>query len=91
MAATVLQGSPRSGSGSERSAGSTTLYVRRDKYGGMLQTTHAFASGRSVYSDSRSDGGSKETQPLLYDSRRGSGNLQATRWGPVALDQLLGH
>ncbi|KAL4457297.1 hypothetical protein ABPG75_012162 [Micractinium tetrahymenae] len=73
-------GSPRSGSGSERSASSTTLYVRRDKYGGMLQTTHAFASSRSVYSDSRSGGGSEETQPLLYDSRRGSGHLQAVSY-----------
>lgn len=70
-------GSPRSGSGSERSASSTTLFVRRDKFGGMLQTTHAFASGRSAHSDSRSGGGSDETQPLLFDSRRGSGHLQA--------------
>lgn len=51
--------------------------MRRDKYGGMLQTTHAFASTRS---DSRSGGGSEEMQPLLYDSRRGSGQLQTTRW-----------
>lgn len=76
----LLQGSPRSGSGSERSASSTTLFVRRDKFGGMLQTTHAFASGRSAHSDSRSGGGSDETQPLLFDSRRGSGHLQAARW-----------
>ena len=60
------QGSPRSGSGSERSAGSTQFYVQRPIPGGILQSTRAYsAAGRSSYSDSRS-GASDETQPLLY-------------------------
>ncbi|PRW57832.1 hypothetical protein C2E21_3756 [Chlorella sorokiniana] len=59
-------GSPRSGSGSERSTSSAPLYVERRRVPGTLQSTYsAVHSGRSSYSDSRS-GGSEERQPLLY-------------------------
>ncbi|KAL4858328.1 hypothetical protein ACK3TF_001801 [Chlorella vulgaris] len=65
-----LGGSPRSGSGSERSSTSAPLYVQRrvPVPGGMLSTTHAYSmgarSGSSAYSDSRSS--AEEAQPLLY-------------------------
>lgn len=36
---TTLQGSPRSGSGSERSTGSAPLYVERRRVPGMLQAS----------------------------------------------------
>lgn len=37
----TLQGSPRSGSGSERSTGSAPLYVERRRVPGMLQASEA--------------------------------------------------
>ena len=71
----LLQGSPRSGSGSERSATSAPIYLQRRIPGGMLGTTHAYSNSlaaagaaRSSFSaDSRS--GSEEMQPLLYGTR----------------------